>query len=306
MAWKDDRAMAADLEKYVSQNLQRAENLDFMKRDYNIYRWSLPTLDRRLRYFELKYIDANAILDNVKEVVQRELDGPGKLLGYRAMNQTLRTEHSIKVPRHLVQCVLYDLNPEGVSQRRLENRKKPRNRPFRSKGSMLVVSVDGHDKLCGYQNSTVPLRVYGFLDTFSRKILSRKGMSSKSDPVIIGRLYFDLFNELETMPVYLRMDRGTETGKMASIHSYLMSGQNMVDNPIDSAVFGPSTTNKIERWWGDLHQRLEKFFTVQLQDLLGANEYDPANERDRQLLAYLYIPVVQRECDICVTMWNSH
>ena len=102
------------------------------------------------------------------------------------------------------------------------------------------------------------------------------------------------------------MDKGTETGKMASIHCYLMSGQDMFDDPVDSVTFGPSTTNKIERWWRDLHERLEKFFKLQLRELLDANEYDPTVERDRQLLAYVYIPVVQHECEIFVTMWNNH
>ena len=36
---------------------------------------------------------------------------------------------------------------------------------------MLVSSLDGHNKLCGYQNSIFALGVYGCLDTFSRKAL---------------------------------------------------------------------------------------------------------------------------------------
>ena len=158
--------------------------------------------------------------------------------------------------------MLYDLDYEGVACCRLENRRKPRNQPFTSKGSMWVVSVDGHDKLCGYQKSTFPLGVYGFIDTFSRKILSLRVMLSNSDPRVIGKQYFDLLYELKMMPVFLRCDKGTETGKMASIHCYLISDaeQSMFDDPVESIAFGPSTTNKIERWWRDLHERLEKFF----------------------------------------------
>ena len=37
----------------------------------------------------------------------------------------------------------------------------------------------------------------------------------------------------------------------------------------------PSTSNKIERWWGELHERLEKFFKEQLVTLLRGREYDP-------------------------------
>lgn len=110
------------------------------------------------------------------------------------------------------------------------------------------------------------------------------------------------------MPVFLRCDKGTETGKMASIHCYLMSDAELgiFDDPVESIAFGQGTTNKIERWWQDLHNRLEKYFKEQLRELLDANEYDPHKNTDRQILAYVYIPIVQRECDIFVSMWNSH
>lgn len=39
---------------------------------------------------------------------------------------------------------------------------------------------------------------------------------------------------------------------------------------------------------------------------LRGREYDPHSVLDRQLLAYVFIPVVQRECDIFVRYWNSH
>ena len=79
-----------------------------------------------------------------------------------------------------------------------------------------------------------------------------------------------------------------------------------MDDPTDSIIYGPSTSNKIERWWRELHERLEKFFKEQLTTLLRGREYDPHSALDRQLLAYVFIPVVQRECDIFVRHWNSH
>jgi hypothetical protein len=73
-----------------------------MKRDYVQYNWSLATLDRRLRFFDIRYIDYDVQLETVACAVQTDLQGTGKLLGYRAMKQKLRTEHNVKVPRHLV------------------------------------------------------------------------------------------------------------------------------------------------------------------------------------------------------------
>ena len=50
----------------------------------------------------------------------------------------------------------------------------------------------------------------------------------------------------------------------------------------------------------------EAFFKEQLTVLLRRREYDPLNSTDRQLLVYVFIPIVQRECDIFVKYWNSH
>ena len=104
----------------------------------------------------------------------------------------------------------------------------------------------------------------------------------------------------------MRMDRGNETGKMATLHAYLMSKVENMADPSDAIIYGPSTTNKIERWWRDLHERLEIFFKIQLEGLLRGKKYDPQNQLHRQLLAYVFIPVVQRECDVFVSMWNAH
>ena len=43
----------------------------------------------------------NVTLDEVKEAVGKELEGPGKLLGYRALHQKIRQEHLLNAPRDL-------------------------------------------------------------------------------------------------------------------------------------------------------------------------------------------------------------
>ena len=78
--------------------------LDFLKRDFPRYAWSIPTLDRRLRHFNIFYTDTNVTVDEVKEDVGKELAGPGQLLGYRALHNKIRREHLLNVPRDLVIC----------------------------------------------------------------------------------------------------------------------------------------------------------------------------------------------------------
>ena len=81
---------------YVTKGLQRNEILSYMLRDFPQYSWSIRTLDRRMLYFNISYYDKNVSLNAVKEVVREELNGPGKLLGYRAMHFRIRQKKRSK------------------------------------------------------------------------------------------------------------------------------------------------------------------------------------------------------------------
>ena len=105
------------------------------------------------------------------------------------MNQQLRTEHNVQVPCHLVYNVMAELDPEGLEARNLQRKKKKVKGHFTSDGPLWAVSLDGHDKLCGYQNSTFPLGVYTSIDTFSRKILFLFVCYSNLNPLVIGKMY---------------------------------------------------------------------------------------------------------------------
>ena len=122
--WKEDTQLQDSLANYVLQNLKRSEILDFVQRDYAHYKWSIATLDRCLRFFGISYIDYGVPLQTVSNAVQKELEGPGKLLRYRTMNQKLRTEYNVKVPRHLVHNMMYELDPEGLECRNLQKKGK--------------------------------------------------------------------------------------------------------------------------------------------------------------------------------------
>jgi len=286
--------------------LKRIEIVDYMKRDFPQYTWSVPTLARRLKHFGISYIDKEVDLQQVISAVQKELEGPGKNLGYRAMHLKLRTEYHISIPRDLVADVMFDLDPDGVQDRNVKKKEKKPKRPFYSAGPGWTYSVDGHDKLMGFQNSTFPIAIYGCLDTFSRKIVFLRVWTSNSDPCLIGKFYMELLLDGKKMPTYLRMDRGTETGLMGTIHTYLINKFGNMENPTKSMEYGPSTSNKIERWWKELHERMEQFIKQQCNVLLRSHTYDPGCKLDRKILSYIFVPVVQRECNIFVRGWNRH
>ena len=66
-----------------------------------------------------------------------ELEGPGKLLGYRAMQKKIR---QVDVPRDLVHAVMYDLDPEGLENRHVFAKKMKLKGCFTSKGPNFVLS----------------------------------------------------------------------------------------------------------------------------------------------------------------------
>ena len=83
----------------------------------------------------------------------------------------------------------------------------------------------------------------------------------------------------------IRVDRGTETDTMCEIHCALRAmtdDDDDVDCDVtDCVLYGPSTQNKIERWWRELHHRNETYFKEQLRDLQESGEYDSTNNLHR-------------------------
>ncbi len=122
--WENDNDLKSFLERYVIQNLSRREILDFVRRDFLQYAWSLGTLSRRLAFFDIKYIRYDTQIEKVETAVREEIEGPGQFLGYRAMQRKLREQHNLAVPRDLVHDVMGYVDPEGLERRGSVGKKK--------------------------------------------------------------------------------------------------------------------------------------------------------------------------------------
>ena len=57
------------------------------------------------------------------------------------------------------------------------------------------MSLDGHDKLCGYQKAMFTLGIYGGQDTYSSRINFLRIWTLNNNPKIIGRFYLDYLYE---------------------------------------------------------------------------------------------------------------
>ena len=98
-----------------------------MVRDFGEYTWSLHSLDRRLSYFNIHRNDKSVSVENVKSAINKELMGPGRLLGYRAMHLKIKSIRGLNVPRDLVYAAMTDLDSDGLKMRQPGN-KKPKEK----------------------------------------------------------------------------------------------------------------------------------------------------------------------------------
>ena len=115
--WEDNNDLKNDPAKFVSLNLKRMEILDFLRKDYPMYAWSLRSLARRMQYFGIQFTDYDVEVNDVEAAVEKEISGPGKLLGYRAMHKKIREIHGLNVPRDLVYMVMAKVDPRGLEER---------------------------------------------------------------------------------------------------------------------------------------------------------------------------------------------
>lgn len=46
----------------------------------------------------------------------------------------------------------------------------------------------------------------------------------------------------------VKFDKDTETGVMATMHAYLRRNHSDIDDPLDTILYGPSTSNQVTRF----------------------------------------------------------
>ena len=80
---------------------------------------SLPTLKRRLKVkvLGLNKGHATASAAVIKQIIQREIEGPSMLRGYRSMWNKLRTTYNIIAPRDSVMEILREADPFRSNER---------------------------------------------------------------------------------------------------------------------------------------------------------------------------------------------
>lgn len=151
------------IEAYFNSGFEYRAILQFLSKYHGI-EMSLSTLKRRLKENNLRRNELQNInMIDLERVIRSELDGPGRICGYRAMWHALRIKHSIFVPRRAVEVLLRQIDPEGVEERK---RHKLKRREYRSPGPSFCWHADGYDKLKPYG-----FPIHGAIDGYSRRVI---------------------------------------------------------------------------------------------------------------------------------------
>ena len=74
-----------------------------------------------IQYFGIQFTDHDVEVNEVDNAVKKEISGPGKPLGYRAMHKKIQEIQGLQVPRELVYTVTTKVVLNG-----LEETKQPR------------------------------------------------------------------------------------------------------------------------------------------------------------------------------------
>ena len=116
-SWKYDSILKVHITKYVSQSLEKKEILDLLQKDFPMYAWSYRILTRRMTFFEIKFINYKILSGNVALAARKEMQEPGKYLGYRAMTKKIREVYCVDVLSDLVYEIMSNVNPEVLAAR---------------------------------------------------------------------------------------------------------------------------------------------------------------------------------------------
>ena len=164
------------------------------------------------------------------------------------MYHKIRQEQGLNVTRDQVYPAMTDVAPEGLEKRKPILKKKKTKSTFSSVSPNWVISIDEHDKLMRYQNSTFPLAVYGCMDTASQKLLFIRAWTSISNPVYPALWYLEHLYESKTFPDHIRIDKGSETTIMATMQVFLSNKRPNIftsDEACSTVIYGPSTSNQV-------------------------------------------------------------
>ena len=114
----------AVIKYYFNRGFGYQEIILFLAKNYN-YSISYSTLLRKLKQYGLsrRNLNGQTQVVDVRKRIEEIVSGPGSAGGYRSVWHTLELE-GLRVPRIIVQHLLREIDPEGVSARKAHRLEK--------------------------------------------------------------------------------------------------------------------------------------------------------------------------------------
>lgn len=186
------------------------------------------------------------------------------------MQQNLAANHNIKINCHTVYQLMRVIDPEGIELRR---RGVLKRRIFHVPGPNHLWASDGHDKLKPYG-----ICIYGFIDTWSRKVLSLRVGRTNNNPRVVGLYFLKLVAAVGGFPVKTSTDHGTETGDMATfqaLFTHIYAGET-VEDALKHHHYTTSTHNqKIESLWTQIMRAKNTTLRDDIKLAIDTGMYNP-------------------------------
>lgn len=260
--------------------------------EYHGIKISCRTMKRRLQDYSLsrRLHPSNPV--DVWNAVRTELQGPGRLGGYRAMRHLLIRKYHLRASNEIVRCVLRQMDPVGVEARRCH---RLHRRTYSSRGPNHTWHIDGYDKLRPYG-----ILINGCIDGYSRKVLWLKCCYTNHHPGVVAGYFVDCVGHAGGYPLQTRTDCGTENVTIAAI-------QCLVSGNVHSHIYGTSPGNqRIEAWWSFYRRQHSQWWIELFEMLIEYGAYHPGHIQETECLRFCFMAHIQKELDRVREQWNTH
>ncbi|XP_013411268.1 uncharacterized protein LOC106174310 [Lingula anatina] len=282
------------IEAYFSQGFQYKAIVIFLGLYHGIH-LSLRTLKRRIRSYGLsrRGFASQSPLHFVYQAIRRELEGTGRLGGYRSMWQRLIRKYHLRVTQEMVRLLLRQIDPISVENRRLSRLQR---RTYISQGPNHCWHVDGYDKL----------KIYGFeingcIDGFSRRIMWLECNHTNHKSSIICKYFLDTVRQMGMIcPKIVRTDCGTENSLLAPVQCSLT-------NSSHGHRYGTSPSNqRIEQWWSFLRRNRSTYWINLFEDLTEEGHFTVGNSLQIECLRFCFMDLLRKDLQEAAVFWNTH
>ena len=285
--------------RYFEGGFTYIEILEFLRVRHG-YLMTLSTLKRWLREKGMRKRPLEAIRNDTSDIfeaVRDEISGSGGDIGYRRVHKALKSKGYI-CRRDDVSQIFKQLNPDSV---KLRKRRRLQRRRYVADGPNFVWHLDGHDKLKPFGFS-----IHGCIDGFSRYLIWLEVASSNKKPELIAKFYLDAAKSLESIPLQIKADNGTEHSLIEPMHLQISALNGNLEINHFSIITSSQNQRRIQSYWSVLQWDRLGWWRRFFQDLVGLellNTHDPVV---LDCIHYCFMGIIREELNSVKENWNSH